>query len=127
MTLGPANPKLVPDVAMMRSAFGTALADTPPHTLPSSTANLGQRDPLLEVADCFDHARHLRQSRKFLVLAHAARGVDAHEGQFLADREVGGRLKLLARHHSQRAREKSPVHGVEHHLVARDGCRPVGR
>ena len=42
ITLGPAKPKSVPEVARMRSALGTALAETPPHTLPSSTAIWGR-------------------------------------------------------------------------------------
>jgi hypothetical protein len=57
-----------------------------------------QCDLFLVVADCFDHPGHLSETRKILMLSHAARRVDAYEWKFLTDREIGGGLKLFSRH-----------------------------
>ena len=62
---------------------------------------MGKVDLLLVETDRLDHARHLGEPREILMLAHAARGVDAHQRELLFDGEIGGRLELFARHDAQ--------------------------
>ena len=79
------------------------------------------------MTDCFDHARHLGETREVLVLTNAGGDVHADEGQLLRNGEVGGSLEGLARDDAEGTGEEVPVHGVEDEGATIDRGGAVGR